>query len=131
MHLAFKSQGILRRAFTLVEVVASVAILGLVVSGLLLARVRAQRAFSVAREVTICTELCASRVSALRAGLAGKGEGEFVDLRGYTWRIVEQAKEEGTPDGLSKFEVQVMPPSGMEGATATIWLDGVPGGGQP
>ena len=126
---AFRSEGMPRRAFTLVEVAAAVAIVGIVVTGLLLARVRAQRAFAVAKEVTICTELCASRVSALRAGLAGEGEGEFDNPEGYTWRIVERTMDERSPEGLRGFDVYIMPPSGAEGAAATIWLDGGVSGG--
>jgi len=127
MLLARRFEGMMRRAFTLVEVAASVAIVGLVVTGLLLARVRAQRAFGVAKEVTVCTELCASRISALRAGLAGEGEGEFVNPDGYTWRIVELAMDESAPEGVRGFEVHIMPPSDTEGAAATIWLEGLEG----
>ena len=129
MVFARRPDGMTRWAFTLVEVAASVAIVGIVVTGLLLARVRAQRAFGVARTVTICSELCASRISALRAGLAGEGAGEFVNPEGYTWQIVERAMDESAPEGVRGFEVHVMPPSGAEGAAATIWLDGGVSGG--
>ena len=108
---------------TLVEVAVSVAILGGVIVGLLLARARAQESYNTANEVMISTRLCASQVARLRARLADEGEGVFSQPSGYTWRIARSA----LPDaecGLDAYEIHVTPASGEEagGASVTLWL---------
>jgi len=111
-------------AFTLIEVAVSTAILGTVVAGLLLVESRAQRTYALAKEIMTSTRLCSSRAAALRAGLAGEGEGEFFRPAGYTWRIARKEPPAEAGDRLEAFEVRVMPPSGREEAAAsvTVWL---------
>ena len=111
--------------FTLVEVAVSIAILGSVIVGLLVARGRSQHAFRVAKEVMICTRLCASRVAALRARLIGEGAGESLNPEGYSWRITRTVLPDGAPDGLQAYEVSVMAPASHADAGSvlvTVWL---------
>lgn len=124
-----------RRGFTLVEVVVSVAILGGVIVGLLLARNRALAAHAAANEVMTCTSLCAAKVSALRAGLDGEGHGEIVqDGRRYEWRIAAARVPEKSAAELEGYEVRVRPSPGSmaesepaatddaRAVTVTLWL---------
>ena len=110
--------------FTLVEVAASAAILGGIVVGLLLIQSRALRMYALAKEFMTSTRLCASQVTALRAGLASEGEGEFFHPAGYTWRIMRLGPSSDGTGRVERFEVEVTPPSEREegGASVTIWL---------
>lgn len=110
--------------FTLFEVVASVAILGGVVVGLLAIQQRAQGACRLAQEIMTCTRLCAAQVALLRAGRLDRGEGEFTEPDGYTWQITSGVLPADVPDGLSAFRVRVSPGSGEKagGVSVTIWL---------
>jgi len=111
--------------FTLIEVAASIAILGGVIAGLLVARTRAQETCRAAKEVMICTRSCAARVAALRARLVAEGEGEVLDAEGYSWRITRTVLPEDAPDGLEAFDVLVTaPPHAVNPGSAliTIWL---------
>jgi type II secretory pathway pseudopilin PulG len=99
------------RGFTLVEVAASVAILGGVILGILVARNRALTAHAEADQILACTRLCAAQVAALRAGFASEGEGKFVTPSGkYEWRITAFAlpKDAASTD-LTAYLVTVRP----------------------
>lgn len=112
-------------AFTLVEVVASVAIMGGVIVGLLMARSRAVKAHQAARELMTCTRLCASRVASLRAGLAGAGAGSFARPEGYRWTITPAELPKGAPEDLRAYQVHVTAPSTRASrcsVSATVWL---------
>lgn len=109
-----------RGGFTLLEVAASVAILGGVILGILVARNRALEAHTQADQILACTRLCAAEVAGLRAGFAGEGEGVFVTPSGrYEWRITASALPEGAPaTALTAYEVTVRPaPVALEDAT--------------
>jgi hypothetical protein len=101
------------RGFTLLEVAASVAILGGVILGILVARNHALEAHTQADQILACTRLCAAQVAGLRAGFAGEGEGVFVTPSGaYQWRITASAPPEDVPaTGLTAYEVTVRPAS--------------------
>ena len=119
-----------RSGFTLVEVAAAVAILGLVCAGLLVARARAVQATGRAGRILTAVRLCQGRVADLKAGIAQPGSGPFPDDEGYTWSIVEEDPPHGAPPGLSAFTVTVSPPPGeaaedrraAEQVRATVWL---------
>jgi len=99
------------RGFTLVEVAASVAILGGVIMGILVARNRALEAHAEAGQILACTRLCAAQVAALRAGFAREGAGEIVTPYGaYEWRITASAvQEDSASAALTAYEVTVRP----------------------
>lgn len=111
-----------QRAFTLIEVAVSVAILGGVLAGALTIRWRARHAAYAARETQTCADLCASRVAALRGGATGVGRGAFTSPEGYRWTI-RDLKGDGDK-GVRAYEVSVRPPSGEEKSAAKviIWL---------
>ena len=112
------------RAFTLLEAVAALAILGGVIVGLLLSRQRALDAARSARELLTCTRLCASRLALLRAGQLAEGEGDFASPEGFSWRVETATLPDDAPEGLAAFRVSVSPPSAdaASGAAATVWL---------
>jgi hypothetical protein len=97
--------------FTLVEVAASVAILGGVIVGILIARNNALVSHGEADQILACTRLCAAQVAALRAGCAGVGEGKFVTPSGtYEWRITSSALPAGpAATALTAYVVAVWP----------------------
>ena len=108
------------RGFTLVEVAASVAILGGVILGILVSRNNALLAHAEADQILACTRLCAAQVAALRAGFAGEGAGEFSTPSGkYEWRITASApQEEAASTALTAYEVTVRPaPVPLDNAT--------------
>ena len=111
-----------RRAFTLIEVAASVAILGGVLAGALALRARARQAAYAAQETQTCAALCADRVAALRGGVTGVGRGSFRTPRGYRWSIRALRSAEATSS--RRYEVSVRPPSGEaeNGATVVVWV---------
>ncbi len=138
-----------RRGFTLVEVAASVAILGGVIVGILVARNHALEAHVQAAQILACTRLCAAQVAGLRAGFAGEGGGVIVTPSGtYEWRITASAlPEDASAAPLTAYEVTVRPASVPVGsatgdsadsaspqvaeqpdeecfASATLWLPG-------
>lgn len=112
------------RAFTLVEVVASLAILGVVIVGLMAARDRAAAAHAAASQMMTCTRLCASQAAALRAGEAFEGRGRFDAPEGYEWRIERRPAPYSDMPRLRAYEVTVLPPSGDEiiAARLVLWL---------
>jgi len=101
-------------------VALSAAILGGVVAGMLVARARAREAFHVAHELNISTGLCASRVAEFRAGIVGRGRGEFAEPSAFAWRIQESRKK--APPGLQGRAVGVTPPGNRDAAETTIVL---------
>ncbi len=110
------------RAFTLIEVVAALAIIGGAIVGLLALRERAQQNAVLAREVFTSARLCASCVDAFRAGILDLGEGEFEAAPGYGWSIAEEAAPTDAPTGLGAYRVNVSGPSGVEsGASVVLW----------
>jgi len=113
-----------RTGFTLVEVAVSVAILGSVLTSLLVARGRAIQACSVAVETITAARLCASQAAALRGRMIGEGGGEFTRPSGYTWYVARSALPEDAPEGLDAFTLRVAPPSGnlASAAAITLWL---------
>jgi hypothetical protein len=94
-----------------VEVAASVAILGGVILGILVARNRALAAHAEADQMLSCTRLCAEQVAALRAGLAGAGGGEVATPSGrFEWRItISTMAEDPTTAALTAYHVTVRP----------------------
>jgi len=112
------------RGFTLLEVVASVAILGGVIVGLLAVRQRAQHACRLAHEMMTCTRLCASRVALLRTGEPAEGAGDFACPKGYTWHVTREALPPNAPDGLAAFRVRVSAASGDDASSVSVavWL---------
>lgn len=113
-----------RAGFTLVEVAVAVAILGSVITSLLVARGRAIQACRVAVETITAARLCASQAAALRGRVIGEGAGEFTRPPGYSWQVARSALPEGAPEGLDAFTLRVMPPSGnlASAAAITLWL---------
>ena len=109
--------------FTLVEVMASVAILAGVIVGLLVARASALQTCQLAQELMTCTRLCATQAAALRADLLGEGAGEFDSPKGYAWKTVREALPEDFPKGLQAFKITVLPPSRRDEAavSVTVW----------
>jgi type II secretory pathway pseudopilin PulG len=99
------------RGFTLVEVAASVAILGCMILGILVARNNALGAHARADQILTCTRLCAGQVAALRAGCVGAGQGWLVTPSGtYEWRITASAPpEDSTATALTPYNVAVWP----------------------
>jgi type II secretory pathway pseudopilin PulG len=99
------------RGFTLVEVAASVAILGGMILGILVARNNALEAHARADQILSCTRLCAGQVAALRAGCVGAGQGWLVAPSGtYEWRITVSAPpEDSTATALAPYNVAVWP----------------------
>ena len=102
----------------------SVAIMGGLIVGLLLARARGERTHAMANEMLACTEICASQVAALRADIAREGQGTFAYPQGYEWSIVRTALPDNAPKRLRAYEVSVRPPAGGEtsGVSAVVWL---------
>jgi prepilin-type N-terminal cleavage/methylation domain-containing protein len=99
-----------RRGFTLVEVAASVAILGGVILGILIARNNALAAHVEADQILRCTRLCAAQVAALRAGFAREGQGRIVTPSGtYQWRITASPLVDSTATELTAYNVVVWP----------------------
>jgi hypothetical protein len=100
-----------RSGFTLVEVAASVAILGGVIVGILVARNNALTAHAEANQILACTRLCAGQVAALRGGFAHEGEGVLVTPSGtFEWRITASAlPAETAATALTAYEVVVWP----------------------
>ena len=113
-----------RDGFTLLEVAVSVAILGGVLGGMLVAQSRATLAFGVARDTLSGATLCASRVAALRAGVAGPGQGVFTAPSGFRWSVRRLDDLRPGAAGLEKYEVTVTPPSGERAAIAlaVVWV---------
>ena len=112
-------------ALTLVELGASVAILGAVIASLLVARVRAQRTLAEARDMDACTELCGSVVAAVRAGVISEGEGTSSSVEGGRWLVRKTDPPDDAPDGLAAYEVTVRAEreTGPEPeATVIVWL---------
>jgi hypothetical protein len=94
-----------------VEVAASVAILGGVILGILVARNNALEAHTQADQILACTRLCAAEVAGLRAGFAGEGAGVIATPAGtYEWRITASAvSEDAAVTDLTAYEVTVRP----------------------
>jgi prepilin-type N-terminal cleavage/methylation domain-containing protein len=113
-----------RRGFTLVEVVASLAILGAVVVGLLTLRDRATAAHAAAAQMLTCTRLCSTKAAELRAGRAFEGRGTFDAPEGYEWRIERLVPPYADMPRLAAYEVIVLPPSGDAKVSSRIvlWL---------
>lgn len=113
-----------RRGFTLVEVAVSVAILGSVITSLLVARGRAIQACNMAAETITAARLCASQAAALRGRVIGEGAGEFTRPPGYSWYVMRSTLPEDAPEKLEAFTIRVVPPSGNPGSIAaiTLWL---------
>jgi type II secretory pathway pseudopilin PulG len=116
-HAAFRRSVRGPLGFTLVEVAASVAILGGVIVGILVTRNNALAAHAEAGQILACTRMCAAQVAALRAGYAGEGEGVFVTPSGtYEWRITASAlPEEATSPALTAYDVTVRPATPARG----------------
>lgn len=111
-------------AFTLVEVIASLAILGVVIVGLLTARNRATAAHASAGTMLTCTRLCASKAAELRLGLAFEGRDRFDGQEGYEWQIRVLPPPHADLPRLNAYEVTVFPPAGEENLAArcVVWL---------
>ena len=123
MNCAERVRG--RGSFTLIEVAVSIAILGGVIAGMLVARGRALANARLAQETMTCSRLCASRVAAFRAGLVAQGEREVSNAQGYSLRITRGTLPDDAPAGLEAYEISVTaPPSIGEKAgsvTVVIW----------
>ena len=109
--------------FTLVEVAASVAILGGVIVALLAARGRSVEAHAAALRAMTASRLCASQAALLRAGLVSEGRGGFPQSPGYSWAIRRQPLTDDMPAGLRAYEVTVSPPAATEtGVSVRVWM---------
>lgn len=112
-----------RDGLTLVEVAVSVAILGGVIAGILVARARAFAAQHTAESMMTCVRLCAGKTAEFRAGLAAVGEGDFDCPKGYRWTIRAAALPDSVPRNLAAFEVRVFPTNAEDiGVTAPVWI---------
>ena len=113
-------------AFTLVEVAASVAILGGVIAGLLIARGRSLRTHQAARELMTCRQLCAARVAAVRAGVQPSGQGIMDYPEGYRWSVTAPELPEDAPERLCAYRVTVRAPAWgraeVPSVSATVWM---------
>jgi len=110
-------------ALTLVEVAVSVAILGGVIAGILVARARAFEAQRTAESMMTCVRLCAGKAAEFRAGLATVGEGDFDCPKGYRWSIRATALPDSMPRSIAGFEVSAFPADSEEiGVTAPVWI---------
>lgn len=112
------------RAFTLVEVVAALALLGAVSATLLVAVGHATHAGGQAVRTLRTTTLCASEVAALRAGLTSEGEAPCEEAPGYHREIAELAPDGQAPQALRAYLITVTSPTGdpAETTEVTVWL---------
>lgn len=109
--------------FSLLEVLAAVAIVGGVIVGVLAARQRAQASCLAAHRVTTSTRLCHSVIARLRAGQVGEGEGVFDGPGGWRWRIGRGPMQGGMPEALAAYRVEVLSPDDdTAGCAATVWM---------
>lgn len=112
------------RGVTLVEVAVSVAIMGGVITGILVARARAFAAQQTAESTLTCVRLCSAKSSEFRAGLAFVGEGDFDSPKGFHWIIRSAPLPDASPQSLAGYEVFVHPAGFAEnGVTAPVWIN--------
>jgi len=113
-----------RRGMTLLETVVAIAIVGSVLVGLLVARLRAFEAQRRAGEVLAAARTAASCVSALRAGAIGEGSGEGARPGPIEWSIARSEAPSDVADRLDSFTVRVRFSAGSpEGdLVLTVWL---------
>jgi len=112
-------------AFTLLEVLAAVAILGGVVVGVLLACQRARGVGVSANTTMTCARLCASLAARARRPGADLDEARFETPAGYTWFVTPESLPEGAPKGLEALRVSVVPVQGEgRGASVVVWRQG-------
>ena len=118
------SSGERRAAFSLLEVIVSIAILGGVITALLVARSRAQETHIIAAQMLTATRLAASRAALVRGGTLGPGEGEFKEPSGFRWRVTAIPPVEGGAKDLRMMEVSVWPESheAEAGVTLHVWV---------
>lgn len=112
--------GARRRAFTLLEVVVSIAILGGVITALLVARSQAQEKHAIAAQTLTAARLASSQAALLRAGAVGPGEGTFAGSAGYRWRATAVSPTEGVSKDLRKYELRVWAESHEEETAVTL-----------
>ncbi len=101
------------------------AIMGLVIVGLLVARIRAQQDHQAARQLLAATALCASKLDELKLGLLEEGSREIAGSGGFTYQVVKHPWQEGDELRLRRFDIAVRPPgpslSDID-VNVTIWL---------
>jgi len=124
MRCAERHEFHVRRGFTLVEVVASLAILGAVVVGLLTLRDSATAAHAAAAQMLTSTRLCSSKAAELRAGRAFEGRGRYESPEGYEWRVEQLVPPHADMPQLKAYAVTVLPPTGDEKVSSRVvlWL---------
>jgi len=113
---------------TLLEAVAALAIIGSVLVGLLVARMRAFEAHRRAAESLASVRLAASCAEALRARVIAEGSGEATWPAGYTWSVTHGDAPSDVADRLEAFTVRVASPSEDPECTVavTVWLPSRP-----
>jgi len=116
----------LRRSagFTLLEVIVSIAILGGVITALLVARSNAQETHLIASQMLTATRLASSRAALLRAGTMGPGEGAFIEPVGYRWRVTAIPPVEGGRKDVRMYVLTVWPEAHEveAGVTMHVWV---------
>ena len=113
-----------RAAFTLLEVIVSIAILGGVITALLVARSSAQETHLIAAEMMTATRLANSIAAQVRAGVQPVGEGAYKEPFGYRWRVTALPTPDGGRKELRMYEVRVGPQAHETQAAVTlqVWL---------
>jgi len=110
--------------FTLLEVIVSIAILGGVITALLVARSSAQETHLIAAQMLTATRLAASRAALLRAGALGPGEGELTEPSGYRWRVTAIPPAEGGRKDVRMYDLRVWPEAheAEAGVSLHVWI---------
>jgi len=110
-------------AFTMVEVVAALAIAGGVIVGLLFARDRAVETCASARATAASARLCAALAARVRAGEIRESAGVAEEHGEFLWRVVTEGRPAAAPEAVRAYKVEVLPPNGdtLNGCIARVW----------
>ena len=114
-----------RQAFTLVEVLASVAIFATVIISLMVARVRAQADHNIARRLLTATAYCKSMAGELRLGRLDEGTRVMPDSGGFVYSLRRQTRPDEEGPNLQRYELSVSPPGGdvtEAGLRVQLWI---------
>ena len=110
-------------AFTMVEVVAALAIAGGAIIGLLFARDRAVETCASARMTATSARLCAGLAARVRAGEIGESAGVAEEHGEFRWRVVAEGRPTAAPEAIRTYRIEVLPPNGdtLNGCIAGVW----------